>query len=139
MKKTCSTCKEEKHLSDFRKDQSRSDGYRSDCKLCARSYHQSKYTERYGEKARQRVQTNRDANKIKILEIKLANPCLFCKESEPICLDFHHPESEEKEFGIANNTSRKWEQVEKEIAKCVVLCSNCHKKVHAGLISLLPS
>ncbi len=23
-----------------------------------------------------------------------------------------------------------------EIAKCVVLCSNCHKKVHAGIVSL---
>ncbi len=63
--------------------------------------------------------------------------CVVCGESANFCLDFHHRDSSEKLFGVGPHVS--WgtqESILAEIEKCVVLCANCHRKVHAGVISL---
>ena len=52
-------------------------------------------------------------------------------------LEFHHLDPNEKEFGVGEKGyTRSWEKVKQELDKCVLLCSNCHKEVHAGLIKL---
>lgn len=45
-------------------------------------------------------------------------------------LDFHHIDSSEKEFTISND-SLKLKDAMIEIRKCVLLCSNCHRELHA--------
>lgn len=53
-----------------------------------------------------------------------------CKEA----LEFHHLNSSEKDFGISNQGyTRSWKRVQEELKKCVLLCANCHREVHAGL------
>lgn len=50
-------------------------------------------------------------------------------------LDFHHLDESKKEFAISQyGHSRSWERVKKELDKCIMLCSNCHREVHGGLI-----
>lgn len=66
----------------------------------------------------------------------LKKECIICGEKEPICLDFHHINPEEKSFTIAKHQSLGKEKLLAEIKKCVCLCSNCHRKVHAGIINL---
>lgn len=58
--------------------------------------------------------------------------CGRCPEDEPYCLDFHHKDPKEKETTMARAIHYGWsiERIEKEIAKCEVLCANCHRKVH---------
>lgn len=75
--------------------------------------------------------------KAKVLELKSCG-CKICGEKEPCCLDFHHNNPAEKEFilGIANSCTKSMESLEREAAKCTVLCSNCHRKFHAGLVKL---
>ena len=52
-------------------------------------------------------------------------------------LDFHHLDKSKKEFSISNLRFYKMnDKVKSELDKCVVLCSNCHREVHAGLIDL---
>jgi hypothetical protein len=64
--------------------------------------------------------------------------CCFCKENEPCCLDFHHVNPNEKEYGVAQMARRySVDAIKREIAKCIVVCANCHRKVHAGKISPL--
>lgn len=47
-------------------------------------------------------------------------------------LDFHHKNPEEKEFGIATKgMTRSWEKLKKELDKCIMLCSNCHRELHS--------
>ena len=49
-------------------------------------------------------------------------------------LECHHFESSEKDFGISSKGyTRSWNQILKELEKCVLLCANCHREVHAGL------
>jgi len=62
--------------------------------------------------------------------------CEICGEKEPICLEFHHKDGENKDFNLGDVKSRGWgkERIKKELEKCRVLCANCHRKIHAGLI-----
>ena len=59
--------------------------------------------------------------------------CELCSESHPATLDFHHKDPKEKEIGICVAMTRGWsrDRILKEISKCSVLCSNCHRKIHA--------
>ena len=60
--------------------------------------------------------------------------CLICKEAEPVALDFHHLDPTKKDGTPFQQHSVK--KALEEAAKCVILCANCHRKVHAGLIVL---
>lgn len=58
--------------------------------------------------------------------------CISCGESDVACLDFHHLNGEEKDKSLTYAIVNKWgqERIDNEISKCVVLCSNCHRKLH---------
>lgn len=62
---------------------------------------------------------------------RTAGGCARCDEDDPLCLDFHHT-SEDKKTTVSNmisNTKPK-DEIAAEIAKCTVLCANCHRRVH---------
>jgi hypothetical protein len=50
-------------------------------------------------------------------------------------LAFHHLIQEDKSFAISNARHLPWKILEPELDKCILLCSNCHSEVHAGLHS----
>lgn len=136
MKKLCSKCGIEKNTSEFRKDKSKPDGVQTFCKVCARDHHRSQYSENYSEKYKARNLARRNANVERLVAYKNNKSCLVCGEAENCCLDFHHLDPSQKDFAIGPNLTKKWDRIEAELAKCVVLCSNCHRKVHAGVIEL---
>lgn len=133
MKKVCNSCNEEKTLDDFRRDKNRIDGRRSSCKICDRSRQMSLWHERYSEKYKERRQAARDDRRQLINEAKTCG-CIFCGEKEPVCLDFHHVNEEEKDYGVSAMLTFSRERILEEIAKCIVVCANCHRKIHAGLL-----
>jgi 5-methylcytosine-specific restriction endonuclease McrA len=52
-------------------------------------------------------------------------------------LDFHHIDPTTKTFGIGSSGhSRSWERVLEELAKCILVCANCHREIGAGLIKV---
>lgn len=64
-----------------------------------------------------------------IIEAK-SKPCVDCKKSYPYyVMDFDHVRGT-KEFGlaIAANACFKVERILREIEKCDVVCSNCHRE-----------
>ena len=65
-----------------------------------------------------------------------AGGCFVCGEVAACCLDAHH--IGEKEFGIANVARHgiAIKRIVEELKKCVCVCTNCHRKVHGGLLSL---
>ena len=53
-----------------------------------------------------------------------------CLES----LDFHHTDPTKKDFGISSKGyTRSWNRIRKELDKCIMICANCHREVHAQL------
>lgn len=53
-------------------------------------------------------------------------------------LEFHHKDPNAKEFAISKDggNSRSWAKIQIELDKCVLLCSNCHREVHAEQLRL---
>ena len=57
--------------------------------------------------------------------------CGACKHKGSIAVyDFHHIDPSEKEGTMCALANR--EKMAREASKCVMLCSNCHREVHAG-------
>ncbi len=68
----------------------------------------------------------------------LGGKCMICGYNKTYqALEFHHLEN--KKFGLSSRgITRSWKSIENELKKCVLLCVNCHREVHAGF-SQLPS
>lgn len=48
-------------------------------------------------------------------------------------LEFHHQDSSKKDFGISDKGyTRSWEKIRAELDKCVLVCANCHREIHAN-------
>jgi hypothetical protein len=64
--------------------------------------------------------------------------CSRCPENEPCTLSAHHINRDDKDFqlGAANQHRKSPTMVAAELAKCICLCENCHRKVHAGILKL---
>lgn len=79
-----------------------------------------------------RAKVDRDKMRMIVAQLKQELKCEFCGEDHPSCLDFHHRDPSQKEFTIANAVTRGFgiERIKQEMAKCSVLCANCHRKLH---------
>jgi 5-methylcytosine-specific restriction endonuclease McrA len=64
--------------------------------------------------------------------------CFLCGYKKCIqALEFHHLDKSQKDFGLsADGITRSWIKTKHELDKCVMLCANCHREVHAGLTQL---
>lgn len=59
--------------------------------------------------------------------IKVETGCVECGyNAHPAALDFNHVRGT-KLFNISQDTKKSWELIVDEIAKCNVLCANCHR------------
>lgn len=60
--------------------------------------------------------------------------CIVCLESTNECLDFHYidPKKKDRSVSVLVGSMRTKEMIINEMNKCVILCSNCHRKYHAG-------
>ena len=49
-------------------------------------------------------------------------------------LEFHHVNSSKKDFNVSQRGyTRSWKRVVEELEKCIMLCANCHRELHAQL------
>ena len=63
--------------------------------------------------------------------------CSICGYDRCInAFDFHHLDPQQKDFSISGNCNRAWDKVKAELDKCIIVCSNCHREIHAGYIKL---
>ncbi|MCB0059853.1 MAG: hypothetical protein KDE45_22600 [Caldilineaceae bacterium] len=111
-----------------------------------REYHRA-YMRRYLEnpdtraKHLARVRKNnaaqRDVAREVVAEFKKSG-CVKCGESAFECLDAHHIDEATKDFDIGGATRWRYspDRIREELSKCVCLCANCHRKVHAGTLTL---
>jgi hypothetical protein len=84
----------------------------------------------YAKRDRERLERNRQW----LEEYRKTCVCSVCSESRSVCLDFHHTDPNEKVMTISRMVKSRFsvERIQEEIAKCVVLCANCHRVHHSG-------
>jgi DNA-binding CsgD family transcriptional regulator len=70
--------------------------------------------------------------KIKLVEYKggKCEKCGYDKCTD--ALEFHHLDPNEKDFTISGK-SWSFDRLKKEVEKCILVCSNCHKEIHYNL------
>ncbi len=62
----------------------------------------------------------------------LGGECIDCGfKGDHAVFDFHHLDSNTKEFTLGNIANRRWELIERELKKCILLCANCHRIRHS--------
>jgi hypothetical protein len=127
--KICCTCK--LHLEDDKFSfKIAKDGIRSSkCKDCTKLYGKKHYNNNkndYIQRSKNNIKNERKKTKDLISKLKIK--CVECGESHPGVLDFHHIDKNQKDKNVSQITSRK--KIIEESKKCIILCSNCHRKLH---------
>lgn len=140
--KTCSKCNTEKHETEFAFKNKSKGKLHVYCKICHKNYSKQHYSDNhkyYIDKAKKSKAAYMAAHSDFINKYKSLKGCKHCSENDPCCLDFHHTDEESKEFNISRARANKsLTNIMNEIDKCEVLCSNCHRKLHAGRILKCP-
>lgn len=73
--------------------------------------------------------------KQKLVDYK-GGKCEICGYNKCIeALHFHHRNSDEKNFSISGK-SLSFEKLKIEADKCILVCSNCHSEIHAGIMQI---
>lgn len=68
-----------------------------------------------------------------VKEVKAAGACVVCGERNPTVLQFHH--LRDKKFTIGHGR-RSIKTLREEMEKCVLMCANCHIRLHAGEVTI---
>lgn len=78
------------------------------------------------------------ARKLKLIKMK-GGECQLCGYKKCVAaLHFHHLRDKVFQLDIRSCSNRTWKVLEEEVAKCLLLCANCHAEVHHGdALSLL--
>jgi hypothetical protein len=117
--KRCKCCGRELPVDDFNYWNKEKGSRMSICKECEHEKSKAK----------------RDYKKNLLIELKEVG-CCVCGEKDPVCLDFHHYDSSEKEFNVSQALMKTLPDMITEASKCVIVCSNCHRKIHAGTVNI---
>jgi len=116
--KVCTKCSKSFTVDNFWKQSKAKDGLNTWCKGCI--------TEGMKEGARKRKRAAVE---------QFGGTCYRCGgEFNSAVFDFHHKDPSTKETAIAvllQSLALEHPKVQMELEKCIMLCSNCHRTVHA--------
>lgn len=124
--KRCSRCKQWKPLSAFNNLARAKDGRQYYCRECNATWH-AENKERHNASIRRR--NERLAREIaeRLFEHKLSLGCSDCGERDPTVLEFDHLRDKDASVAALVRYGN-WARVEAEVAKCDVVCANCHRR-----------
>ncbi|KKN26718.1 hypothetical protein LCGC14_0871990 [marine sediment metagenome] len=109
------------------------EGKKTECKICDREYI---YRRRSGHTINKcnSCMANSKRLKLKKKMVKYkGGQCFMCRYNRCLqALEFHHRNPKTKKFCLSGAHCRKWTIIKKELDKCSLVCSNCHKEIEAG-------
>lgn len=120
--KICNKCRISKNVSEFHK---RGNAYQTWCKPCRKSFDANYWQQTKVDRLAKRKKRLDDLKKW-YREIK-SGPCVDCGESFHFAaMQFDHLPSFEKIENIGISIRYSKERALRELAKCELVCSNCH-------------
>jgi hypothetical protein len=128
--RTCVSCGELKPIVDFGWKRKSLNQRSRRCRSCQSVYQRKHYLdnrEDYLRRTASRNQAMRTERARLIVKYLEEHPCVDCGEPDVVVLDFDH--LFDKSFDISRGLhGRNWDSVLAEIAKCEVVCANCHRR-----------
>jgi hypothetical protein len=130
--KVCSVCKMWKPLGAFHRKTKSRDGRQSRCKPCNIAGQIRVHAEN-PELCRQRISRRHrrvvDELRGLLFEYLCNHPCVDSGERDPVVMEFDHVRGTK----VANVSAlvfglKRWSTILEEIAKCDVVCANCHRR-----------
>lgn len=115
------------------------------CEICGNKFDTDSLSRKYcydcsGESSRTKYDTRKHQKTILRRSMKrqaikmLGGKCSICGYSKCIdALEFHHVNPKEKDFKLGSGNTMSWDEYKKEVKKCILVCSNCHKEIHSKL------
>jgi hypothetical protein len=115
------------------------------CGRCKKTKPLSDFYYRNGKRGKEQASYCKDCQNLAITERrrKLKEQCIeYLGRSCKLCgydkysgaLDFHHKDPTQKDFNFAKFRRYKFmDKLRKELDKCILLCSSCHREVHGNL------
>ncbi len=132
--KTCCRCKNEKDIEAFGINNSNPDGRQKYCRECkrgiARKWYNSSCKDAHIANVRKNNRRYRKIAQDLVWEYLKQHPCVDCGQTDPIVLEFDHKNGKTKEDEISRLVSQcgGLGKLQREMKKCQVLCSYCHKR-----------
>lgn len=128
--KKCSKCGIEKPLEEFfLKTGNRRHSY---CKECKKEYDRKWYINNENRRTNLNISQNkrRIRNQDFVRDYKKSRSCEICGYNKTHhALEFHHI-SGDKKYSISTIRTLSLETIKAEIAKCILICANCHRELH---------
>ena len=112
--------------------------YKTDSDRAANAAHQRRWYAGNKSKKKAIGRNYKHEQVAKAARYKLERGCSTCGYNGcASALEFHHLDASVKEGMVsAMLWKRSFESVLLEIDKCVILCANCHREYHEGIITL---
>ena len=135
MTKTCNKCKETKDYLEFHKLKSGKYGRSGTCANCKsehdlKRYHKEGSTDRADR--RLRIAKQKQDRWDKYMQEIGGQQCSICgfKDEYRGCFDLHHTDPKEKDMNPSQAMCGSYKSFKEEADKCILVCSNCHRKIH---------
>lgn len=123
--KHCFSCNLSKLESEFSINKSKKDGLQSSCKEC-RSKYLKKWYKNNSTLQKNRARQSKEKIAEYVRHLKTTQSCVDCGNFYHYSqMDFDH--LRDKKFCISKATHSGIELAKKEIAKCELVCANCHR------------
>lgn len=142
--KTCTRCKEKLEFSNFSIINNKTGKMASMCKPCLREYNREYWSKvKHLKNPQKNARSRRKRIEIRkfIIAVLQSNICADCGISDWRVLEFDHRDRKLKKFNLADSTQHSLKKVKAEIAKCDIVCANCHnirtieqRNYYSGLI-----
>lgn len=127
--KKCTSCEAEKPLTEFHKCSRWADGLQKHCKDCHKQLNQSHYKKNTKAYIARAVSQQKEVQEL-VRFIKEEASCSVCGDSHWWRLAFHHVDPQEKDIEVSKIKSLP--ALKTELAKCIIVCHNCHSDIHHG-------
>lgn len=132
--KKCRVCRNDLPITHFSKHPTTKDKLQNICKSCHSVYYKTYMEEKRKVDPKYKKGSATCSPKLRwYIVYKTSLKCLYCDETHPACLEFHHRDPSLKIMSINRMVSGggySIGEVKNEIAKCDVVCANCHRKIH---------
>ncbi len=128
MIRACGKCNTEKQIEEYDWKKGKR---RLICKSCVSLYTRQHYLDNkkyYIEKAKINRKRSHDRLRSYLLKYYQSHNCVDCGESDPIVLEFDHIKGKTKGISVMLTSAVSIKTLETEIAKCEVVCVNCHRR-----------